>query len=236
MATQRSVITNHDVNRVLETFLSQFDKPTLVDKLSLLTPEQRAAVLRGQIFARQLKSQLQSSSDSGVILSSLGSIQAGFQNALNELNAFTDDSNPGHVDNYASHLDGAITQATPAFFEQRTKGDKRYGESLASVEQAAIGALSAIEKRRGEIAAKLEEANSQISTQAQVVADASAKINEKVDEGSAAIRGFIEKFDALSGEQRRELREHLENQRTAFATQADILTKSGDLEIANFKA
>lgn len=235
-SSQKSVLTNHEINRVLDTLLSQLEMVGLVEKLGLLTPEQRASISRGRIFGGQLKSNIAASSDADVILSSLGSIQAGLQNSINELSAFISNSNPAHVDNFSSHLDGAITQSASAFFVNRGRGDRRYGESVANVEQAAIDALSNIGKKREEIDARLNESNALISAQAQAISDASVKINEKIDEGSAAIRSFTEKFDTLSADQRRELKEHLENQQLSFSGQVEALNSAANSEISKLQS
>ena len=234
--TQKSVLTNHELHRTLDSITPLFDKPELLEKLKFLNPEQRAAIIRGRLFTQQVKAQLSSYSDSEVIIALLGTVQAGIQNSINELNSFITNGNPGHIDNYSSHLDGAIQQSSNAFFVRRVKGERRYGESVESVEKAAVSAISNIQKDHDLVLARLDEAKAQIASQVEATGETRARADAKIQETSDAIRAFSEKFDVLSGEQRKELREHLESQRSDFSAQIDEFRKSAEGEVTKLSS
>lgn len=232
---QKSLLTNHELNRTAEMLESRLGDVKLIENLNLLNTEQRAAILRGKAFVKQLRQQIDASNDSDVIFSLLGSIQAGLQNAINEFNAFIQNANPGHIDNYSSHLDGAIVQANNAFYFNRLRGDRRYGESVQGVENAAIEAIGQIRESQNALLARIEEANALVASQTEAVNAVSVRIDSKIKEGSETFRGFAEKFQELSAEQRKEIREFLELQQSNFLKNIEELAQSGSNEIAKLK-
>lgn len=233
---QKSLLTNHELNRILEIFFGQLEKPALTQNLKLLNPEQRASISRGRLFAQQLKSQILNSTDSDVTISSLGSIQAGLQNAINELGTFIGNANPGHVDNYSSHLDGAIAQAGSAFFVRRVKGDRRYGEAIESVEVAATNAITSIEDQQSNFTSRLDEVNSKLDVKLAASDILTEKSNLKLDQIDQAVDGLEQRFTSLSSSQQREISEVLDDQREQFKAHLLNSTENANAEILKLVA
>jgi len=209
----RSLVTNHPISRQIRNILALTADSDFQDKLLNLTPERLTVIRTAEQFARQLKGQIERSSDSDVSISGLSQVNANLTNVWNELSAFNSNGNPGHLDNAGANLDGALSTAAWAFFKRPLKGSKAYGETIATVRKSAQDAIEKVRGANATFLGELNDTRKDIEEQRALISDAQSKLD--------AIRSSADtRLDEISSEFAR-IKSEIEEERSADRQRRD---------------
>jgi hypothetical protein len=175
---EKSLITNHVVNRPVANLLSLIEDPSFQKKVSNLGPEQRSVIQTAEHFVRQLRTQIERSSDPEVSISGLNQLSSNLTNIFNELSTFNSNEDVSHVINAGGNLDGALSVAAWAFHSRLTKGSKAYGESIAAVRKAAIQSIRSVEADRDATKQRLAELVRRVADQETALAETKSHLEQ----------------------------------------------------------
>lgn len=197
---EKTVLSNHSVNRQLRNILRLYDDSDFREKLAAVEPELRSSVQAIELFARQLSVRISSSSDQEVSQNGLRQIDANLQNVWNELNAFQSNSNAGHLTNAASNLDGALTVASWAFFSRSTKGSRAYGESVASVQKAAEGSIAKLQSKAGGVGSRFTAFENKLESLEKRAEGSEGRLSALSSEADAQLAEIRSEFASIKTE------------------------------------
>jgi hypothetical protein len=193
-------LASNPINEILRRLIEASESASHTESRDVLDETRRAALDRVFVFAHRLKDLIANASDADVSLNGISVISNALANALNEVNAFFSNKNPGHIDNAATLLDSATSTAAWAFFQVPARGARAYGETVASVQKAASEAIASLKKLHTSAAAELAKTQSLIEEQQQAIAGATEQIAANKQVNDAAVGELRTAFQALESE------------------------------------
>lgn len=199
----RALVTNHPINALVRQIQLFETRDDFLETKAVLSDVQKAGFERVFFFTRQLAEQLERTDDVEVSLTGLTTVQSHLQNVQNELASFLANNNTGHVDNAIANLDGAINSSSWVFFRRPARGSHLYGESIASVEAAALQAIESISARRSDLEQSLDDLSTSLITmdeKATIIASSLESVAEEHTTAVAELNAAYETFEQAANE------------------------------------
>lgn len=207
----KAEIASHELNRTVGNMLALVESERMSERLKDTDTASRSGIRRIEQFVRQLRDQIEVSSDLDVSINGLNAIQSNLQNVWNEVNAFVSNGQTAHVINALANLDGAVSTASWAFFKRSVRGSRAYGESISNVEQQAQSAIKKVSERADEVASRLENVVANTEAQLGKANEATQAIEETRVQIANEIVSLKAKFEELQGESKRSLDSQIVN-------------------------
>lgn len=227
----KALITNHPINGIISQILKFEGHEDFLNQRKLLSDVQNAGYDRLFLFVRQLKEQISRSDDTEVSLSGLTNVQNNLQNVYSEISAFFSNNSATHLDNAVANLDGALTSASWVFFRRQTRGSHLYGETISSVQDAAISTLEKLDADGNSLREKLDFLDSSVTGLTTTATSLASSLEEVSTEQSEAIDTLQESYREFETASDKKIAEKIAELSERFSSAVDEKIKETEAAI-----